>query len=70
MKLKDLNIQYLNCPFCGSDDIEIMYDDGYNVGCLNCSTYVAPFLGADADSKQKHIDFWNTRSIIKTEIKL
>ena len=57
MKLLDC----LPCPFCGSTNIEVIYDDGYNVGCCECSTYVAPFLGEDADNKQKHIDFWNTR---------
>lgn len=50
------------CPFCGSDKIEVIYDDGYSVGCKECSTYIAPFLGADADNKQKHIEFWNTRA--------
>jgi hypothetical protein len=58
--------QFLPCPFCGSTNIEVMYDDGYNVGCKDCSTYVAPFLGGEADDKQKHIDFWNTRA--KTKI--
>jgi uncharacterized Zn finger protein len=53
---------FLPCPFCGSKRIEVIYDDGYNVGCKDCSTYVAPFLGTDADNKQKHIDFWNTRA--------
>lgn len=53
--------EFLPCPFCGSNDIEVMYDDGYNVGCKSCGTYVAPFLGKDASDKQKHIDFWNTR---------
>ena len=50
------------CPFCGSGKIEVIYDDGYSVGCKDCSTYVAPFLGNEADNKQKHIDFWNTRA--------
>jgi hypothetical protein len=54
--------QFLPCPFCGSEKIEVIYDDGYSVGCKDCSTYVAPFLGDEADSKQKHIDFWNTRA--------
>ena len=54
--------RFLPCPFCGSDKIEVIYDDGYSVGCKDCSTYVAPFLGAEADDKQKHIDFWNTRA--------
>ena len=39
----------------------LMYDDGYNVGCKDCGTYVSPFLGDDADNKMKHIIFWNTR---------
>lgn len=56
--------QFLPCPFCGSSNIEVIYDDGYNVGCKDCSTYVAPFLGGEADDKQKHIDFWNTRAPI------
>jgi hypothetical protein len=54
----------LPCPFCGSSEIEVMYDDGYMVGCTKCATYVAPFLGAEADDKQKHIDFWNARANI------
>lgn len=58
--------QFLPCPFCGSTNIEVMYDDGYNVGCRDCSTYVAPFLGGEADDKQKHIDFWNTRAPISS----
>lgn len=52
---------FLPCPFCGSNDISVYHDDGYNVGCMDCGTYVAPFLGDEADDKQKHIDFWNTR---------
>jgi hypothetical protein len=55
---------FLPCPFCGSKRIEVIYDDGYSVGCRDCSTYVAPFLGPCADNKQKHIDFWNTRAEI------
>jgi hypothetical protein len=56
--------RFLPCPFCGSDQIEVIYDDGFEVGCKDCSTYVAPFLGEEADNKQKHIDFWNTRAPI------
>lgn len=52
---------FLPCPFCGSNNIECIWDDGYEVGCKNCSTYVAPFLGYEADDKQKVINFWNTR---------
>lgn len=28
----------------------------------DCSTHVAPFLVADADDRQKHMGFWDTRA--------
>jgi hypothetical protein len=52
---------FLPCPFCGSNDISVYHDDGYEVGCMDCGTYVAPFFGEEADDKQKNIDFWNKR---------
>jgi hypothetical protein len=47
------------CPFCGSNKIELINDDGYRVGCTKCATYVAPYLGPDSDSKEKVIEYWN-----------
>lgn len=56
-----MNAELKPCPFCGGQDIECIWDDGYEVGCKQCSTYVAPFLGAEADNKSLVIEFWNTR---------
>ena len=59
---KNKPLVMLPCPFCGGVDIETIYDDGWETGCTNCSTYVAPFLGGAADDKKKSIEFWNTRA--------
>lgn len=48
------------CPFCGGE-AEVHLNDGWEVMCKQCGTFIAPYLGKAADDKQKHIDFWNDR---------
>jgi hypothetical protein len=55
------NGEYLNCPFCDSDDIQDIYiRDGRQIVCCACGCSVNSF---QPDASSKALAKWNTRSV-------
>lgn len=57
--------RYLPCPFCGSDNIELIYQSAYFVSCEDCRARgekVWPDVkGMDREAQQWAVRAWNRR---------
>ena len=57
------------CPFCGSDEVQISYEDTFSydfrrgVYCSDCCGGMYPFYNSEAEA----IEAWNTRAEIEDE---
>jgi hypothetical protein len=57
------------CVYCGSEDLEVVYDPGLAIACLDCG-HIGPtcFYSEDMDEETRNgiaIEAWNRRAPVK-----